>query len=218
VNNNIFLIILIIIIGLVTITSFTITFYSTTAFAQSTNQTSTTLQPSPQQQQQDSFCKLTESDMLGPFYKEGAPFKQTLNEGVKEGERLIITGKVTDTRCQPIKNAVLDIWQANSTGKYDNEGFTLRGKINTDNDGNYVIDTIVPKEYAAGDINRPGHIHLKVGAPNQPILTTQLYFEGDPYLTDREDKSLIMKVTDDKNGTKKANFDFVIEYYDEYEK
>ena len=212
-NNNIFLIILIIIIGLVTIT-----FYSTTAFAQSTNQTSTTLQPSPPQQQQDSFCKLTESDMLGPFYKEGAPFKQTLGEGVKEGERLIITGKVTDTRCQPIKNAVLDIWQANSTGKYDNEGFTLRGKINTDNDGNYVIDTIVPKEYAAGDINRPGHIHLKVGAPNQPILTTQLYFEGDPYLTDREDKSLIMKVTDDKNGTKKANFDFVIEYYDEYEK
>ena len=201
-----------------TITSFTITFYSTTAFAQSTNQTSTTLQPSPPQQQQDSFCKLTESDMLGPFYKEGAPFKQTLGEGVKEGERLIITGKVTDTRCQPIKNAVLDIWQANSTGKYDNEGFTLRGKINTDNDGNYVIDTIVPKEYAAGDINRPGHIHLKVGAPNQPILTTQLYFEGDPYLTDREDKSLIMKVTDDKNGTKKANFDFVIEYYDEYEK
>ena len=199
-----------------TITSFTITFYSTIAFAQSTNQTATTLQPS--QQQQDSFCKLTESDMLGPFYKEGAPFKQTLGEGVKEGERLIITGKVTDTRCQPIKNAVLDIWQANSTGKYDNEGFTLRGKINTDNDGNYVIDTIVPKEYAAGDINRPGHIHLKVGAPNQPILTTQLYFEGDPYLTDREDKSLIMKVTDDKNGTKKANFDFVIEYYDEYEK
>ena len=217
-NNNIFLIILIIIIGLVTITSFTITFYSTTAFAQSTNQTSTTLQPSPPQQQQDSFCKLTESDMLGPFYKEGAPFKQRLDEGVKKGERLIITGKVTDTRCQPIKNAVLDIWQANSTGKYDNEGFTLRGKINTDNDGNYVIDTIVPKEYAAGDINRPGHIHLKVGAPNQPILTTQLYFEGDPYLTDREDKSLIMKVTDDKNGTKKANFDFVIEYYDEYEK
>jgi protocatechuate 3,4-dioxygenase beta subunit len=215
VNNNIFLIILII-IGLVTITSFTITFYSTTAFAQSNNQTSTTLQPS--QQQQDSFCKLTESDMLGPFYKEGAPFKQTLGEGVKEGERLIITGKVTDMRCQPIKNAVLDIWQANSTGKYDNEGFTLRGKINTDNDGNYIIDTIVPKEYVAGDIKRPGHIHLKIGAPNQPILTTQLYFEGDPYLTDREDKSLIMKVTDDKNGTKKANFDFVIEYYDEYEK
>ena len=62
-----------------------------------------------------------------------------------------------------------------------------------------------------------GHVHLKVGAPNQPLLTTQLYFEGDHYLTDMEDKSLVMKIIDE-NGTKKANFDFVIEHYDQYEK
>lgn len=202
--------------GLMTIVSLTvISLIYTTAFAQSTNQTST-LQQSPQQQQQSSFCKLTESDMLGPFYKEGAPFKQRLGEGV-EGERLIITGKVMDMRCQPLKDAILDVWQANSTGKYDNEGFTLRGKVKTNNDGTYLIDTIVPREYATGDITRPGHIHLKVGAPNQPTLTTQLYFEGEPYLSDLEDKSLVMKLTEE-NGTKKANFDFVIEHYDEYDK
>lgn len=212
-KNNIFLI-----IGLVTIISFTFTSYSITAFAQSTNQTSTSQSPQQQQQpQQNSFCKLTESDMLGPFYKEGAPFKQRLGEGVKEGERLIITGKVMDNRCQPIKSAILDIWQANSTGEYDNEGFSLRGKVKTNNDGTYLIDTIIPKEYAAGDITRPGHVHLKVGAPNQPILTTQLYFEGEPYLSGLEDKSLILKLIDE-NGTKKANFDFVIEHYEEYEK
>lgn len=185
--------------------------YTTTIFAQS-NQTST-LQL---QQQQNSFCKPTESDMLGPFYKEDAPFKQRLGEGI-EGERLIITGKVMDMRCQPLKGAILDIWQANSTGEYDNKGFTLRGKVNTNNDGVYLIDTIIPKEYGQGDITRPGHIHLKVGVPNQPTLTTQLYFEGDPYLTDLEDKSLIMKITD-SNGTKKAKFDFVIEKYKEYNK
>ena len=202
------------VLGLMTIMLFiVISLVYTTTFAQSTNQNSFLQSP---QQQQNSFCKLTESDMLGPFYKEGAPFKQRLGEGV-EGERLIITGKVMDMRCQPVQDAILDVWQANSTGEYDNEGFTLRGKIKTNSDGTYLIDTILPKEYAAGDINRPGHIHLKVGAPNQPILTTQLYFEGDPYLTDREDKSLVMKVADE-NGTKKANFDFVIEYYDEYEK
>lgn len=203
------------IFGLMTIVSLTvISLIYTTAFAQSTNQTST-LQQSPQQQQ-SSFCKLTESDMLGPFYKEGAPFKQRLGEGV-EGERLIITGKVMDMRCQPLKDAILDVWQANSTGEYDNEGFTLRGKVKTNNDGTYLIDTIVPREYATGDITRPGHIHLKVGAPNQPTLTTQLYFEGEPYLSDLEDKSLVMKLTEE-NGTKKANFDFVIEHYDEYDK
>jgi protocatechuate 3,4-dioxygenase beta subunit len=185
--------------------------YTTAIFAQS-NQTST-LQL---QQQQNSFCKPTESDMLGPFYKEDAPFKQRLGEGI-EGERLIITGKVMDMRCQPLKGAILDIWQANSTGEYDNKGFTLRGKVKTNNDGVYLIDTIIPKEYGQGDITRPGHIHLKVGVPNQPTLTTQLYFEGDPYLTDLEDKSLIMKITD-SNGTKKAKFDFVIEKYKEYNK
>jgi protocatechuate 3,4-dioxygenase beta subunit len=186
--------------------------YSTITFAQS-NQTSTLLQQQ-QQQQQNSFCKLTKSDMLGPFYKENAPFKQRLGEGI-EGERLIITGKVMDMRCQPLKGAILDIWQANSTGEYDNKGFTLRGKVKTNNDGIYIIDTIIPKEYGQGDITRPGHIHLKVGVPNQPTLTTQLYFEGDPYLTDREDKSLVMNTTE-TNETKKAKFDFVIENYKEY--
>jgi protocatechuate 3,4-dioxygenase beta subunit len=185
--------------------------YSTITFAQS-NQTSTLQQQ--QQQQQNSFCKLTKSDMLGPFYKENAPFKQRLGEGI-EGERLIITGKVMDMRCQPLKGAILDIWQANSTGEYDNKGFTLRGKVKTNNDGIYIIDTIIPKEYGQGDITRPGHIHLKVGVPNQPTLTTQLYFEGDPYLTDREDKSLVMNTTE-TNETKKAKFDFVIENYKEY--
>lgn len=202
-----------IVMGLMTMMSLIIIslIYTTTIFAQS-NQTST-LQL---QQQQNSFCKPTESDMLGPFYKEDAPFKQRLGEGI-EGERLIITGKVMDMRCQPLKGAILDIWQANSTGEYDNKGFTLRGKVKTNNDGVYLIDTIIPKEYGQGDITRPGHIHLKVGVPNQPTLTTQLYFEGDPYLTDLEDKSLIMKITD-SNGTKKAKFDFVIEKYKEYNK
>lgn len=202
-----------IVMGLMTMMSLIIIslIYTTTIFAQS-NQTST-LQL---QQQQNSFCKPTESDMLGPFYKEDAPFKQRLGEGI-EGERLIITGKVMDMRCQPLKGAILDIWQANSTGEYDNKGFTLRGKVKTNNDGVYLIDTIIPKEYGQGDITRPGHIHLKVGVTNQPTLTTQLYFEGDPYLTDLEDKSLIMKITD-SNGTKKAKFDFVIEKYKEYNK
>jgi len=203
-----------IVIGLMTmmlliVISLIYTTTTTTTFAQS-SQTSTL----PLQQQQNSFCKLTKSDMLGPFYKENAPFKQRLGEGI-EGERLIITGKVMDMRCQPLKGAILDIWQANSTGEYDNKGFTLRGKVKTNNDGIYIIDTIIPKEYGQGDITRPGHIHLKVGVPNQPTLTTQLYFEGDPYLTDREDKSLVMNTTE-ANGTKKAKFDFVIENYKEY--
>jgi protocatechuate 3,4-dioxygenase beta subunit len=77
-------------------------------------------------------------------------------------------------RCQPLLDAILYVWQANSTGEYHNEGFTLRDRVKTNNDGTYLIDTIVLKEYAQRDITRPGHIHLKVGVPNQPTLTTQL--------------------------------------------
>ena len=51
--------------------------------------------------------------------------------------------------------------KANSTGEYDNEGFTLRGKVKTNNDGTYLIDTIIPNEVSAGDITRPGHVTLK---------------------------------------------------------
>lgn len=180
------------------------------SFAQ-TNQSLTAQKPSPPpQQQQTQSCKLTESNIEGPFYKEGAPFKQVLREGL-EGERLVLTGKVLSESCEPIQGAVLDFWQANSNGAYDNEGFTLRGKIKTDKDGQYLLDTIIPKEYGQVNAVRPSHIHVKVGIPSQSILTTQLYFEGDPY--NESDPfvvpSLIMKVTEE-NRTKKANFDFVI--------
>src|SRR5687768_17907116 len=115
-----------IVLGLMTIMSFmVISLIYTTAFAQSTNHTSTLQSP---QQQQSSFCKLTESDMLGPFYKENAPFKQRLGEGI-EGERLIITGKVMDMRCQPLKDAILDVWQANSTGEYDMKDLRLEARF-----------------------------------------------------------------------------------------
>ena len=65
--------------------------------------------------------------------------------------------------------------------KYDNEGSTLRGKIQNDNEGKYVLDTIIhPKQYGDGDFIRASHIHVKVGILNQSMYTTQLYFEEYP--------------------------------------
>ena len=63
--------------------------------------------------------------MLGPYYKGNAPFKERLGEGVN-GERLIITGNILDMSCQSLKDAILDMWQVNSSGNYYNEGFSLR--------------------------------------------------------------------------------------------
>ena len=72
-----------------------------------------------------------------------------------------------------------------------------------------VLLSFIPKEYSPGDI--------KMGIPNRPALTTHLYFEGDPYLSTREDDSLIMRINEE-NRIQKATFNFVIKYYDQYKK
>jgi len=132
-----------------------------------------------------------------------------------QGERLIVSGKVFNIfTCKPVQGAVLDIWQTNSTGDYDIKGYELRGKIVTDKDGKYVLDTIYPARLHSGNITRPSHIHVIVGVPGQPLLTTQVYFEGQPRDFAVKD-SLITKVIILPNGTKLANFDFGIEDYRE---
>lgn len=202
----------------ITILSFTllltfVTFVSLsqTSFAQTpnTNQTSTA------QPKVLTFpCKLTESTVQGPEYKVGVPFKQGKDfaKGLP-GERLELSGKVLSMGCKPVQGAVLDLWQTNSTGDYDYKGFNLRGKIVTDKDGKYVLDTIYPATlHLEGNITRPSHIHVMVGVPGQPIITTQVYFEGQPKDFMVKD-SLITKPVTDANGTKTANFDFVVEDY-----
>ena len=201
----------------ITILSFTlliafVTFVSLSqpSFAQTpnTNQTSTA------QPKLISFpCKLTESTVQGPEYKAGVPLKQGQDfaKGLP-GQQLELSGRVLSMGCKPLQGAVLDLWQTNSTGDYDYKGFNLRGKIVTDKDGKYVLDTIYPVRLLMDEnFTRPSHIHVMVGVPGQPIVTTQVYFED---LRDFAVKdSLITTPVIDANGTKKANFDFVVEDY-----
>lgn len=160
-------------------------------------------------------CELTIPTVQGPYYKEGSPIRNgTFFEG--NGDRLILTGQVMNfIDCKPIKGAILDFWQADSNGKYDNTGFNLRGKIVTGENGNYKLDTIIPGSYSAGNITRPAHLHVKAWIPDNPgnpQLVTQLYFENDPHRDAFVKDPLILKITQ-KNGTKFANFDFVLEDY-----
>ena len=127
-------------------------------------------------------CMVTEDNILGPFYKSGAPFENDLAAGL-DGELMLIQGTVFGCDCvTPLVGAVVDIWQADSDGAYDNSGFVLRGKIETDADGRYAFYTVKPGWYLNGDQFRPAHIHYKVSHPDGVALTTQLYFEGDPYI------------------------------------
>jgi protocatechuate 3,4-dioxygenase beta subunit len=149
----------------------------------------------------------TPQQTAGPFFKPRSPERKSLLEAGIRGSRIILEGLVRSTKCQPIHNALVDFWQADANGDYDNSGFRLRGHQFTDGAGKYRLDTIVPGVYPG----RTRHIHVRVQAPNGPLLTTQLYFPGEP--ENRRDgifnPKLLMAVNDSAN-VKAASFDFVL--------
>jgi len=118
----------------------------------------------------------TPRQMEGPFFKPRSPQRTSLVESGLQGTRIMVSGQVLSTRCQPVSGALLDFWQCDDKGDYDNRGNTLRGHQFADAEGRYRLETIVPGLYPG----RTRHIHVKVQASNQPILTTQLYFPNEP--------------------------------------
>jgi len=149
---------------------------------------------SPQQapaEAQDKWAA-TEDNILGPFHRAGAPFRGKITPPLEPGDVLLITGRVwaLDTR-QALAGVVIDIWQANKAGRYDNDDprnppkadqFTNRARIITDEQGRYEYETIHPGPYKIGPRTwRPPHIHYLVRARGYKTLVTQLYFKGDPH-------------------------------------
>jgi len=157
-------------------------------------------------------CEPTAANILGPYYIEGAPERWDLLEAGMAGTRLTVTGRVLTTGCAPIPGAMLDVWQANAEGVYDNTGWTLRGWFLADVAGEWTLSTIVPGRYATGGTFRPDHVHVRVSAAGFALLTTQLYFADDPYnATDPFFvPSLAMTTTVEPDGSLSATFDFVL--------
>lgn len=150
----------------------------------------------------------TPAQTEGPYFTPGSPKRRSLLESGMAGTRLTLTGDVLSTRCKAIPHALLDFWHADASGVYDNEGFRLRGHQFTDAKGRYSLETIVPGLYTG----RTRHIHVKAQAPGKPVLTTQLYFPGEPQnKTDGIfDAALLMRWR--KVGNRRVGrFDFVLD-------
>jgi protocatechuate 3,4-dioxygenase beta subunit len=123
------------------------------------------------------------------------------------GTPLRLRGYVLTTACEPVAGAMMEFWQADDAGVYDNEGYRLRGHQFTDDQGRYTLETIVPGLYPG----RTRHIHVKVQAPNGPVLTTQLYFPDEPE-NDRDrifHPALVVAASQDATGML-ARFNFVL--------
>jgi protocatechuate 3,4-dioxygenase beta subunit len=152
----------------------------------------------------------TPAQTEGPYFTPDSPERSSLIEAGMAGTKLVLEGSVVDTRCQPIARALVDFWQADDAGEYDNAGYRLRGHMFTDANGGFRLETIVPGLYPG----RTRHIHVKVQAPNQPVLTTQLYFPTDE-ARNRQDgiynAALLIEDYRDGAGAKAGRFDFVLD-------
>jgi len=151
---------------------------------------------------------LTPEQTEGPFFTPNSPQRASLMESGMAGTRLTVTGVVLSTGCAPVAGALFDFWQADDAGEYDNEGYRLRGHQFADEQGRYSLETIVPGLYPG----RTRHLHVKVQAPNQPVLTTQLYFPDEP--RNSEDgifhPALVMDVQQ-AGESRAATFNFVLD-------
>lgn len=147
-------------------------------------------------------CRVSDGDILGPFYRPGARTMVKMADASTQGEHLVLTGTVLRPDCKtPVAGASIDFWHCDHAGAYDiktpdekiaPENFRFRAMAQTDKDGRFVFDTIVPGRYGippglegfekyAGQ-TRPAHFHLTVTHPIYLPLTTQLYIQGDPFI------------------------------------
>jgi catechol 1,2-dioxygenase len=130
----------------------------------------------------------TTTDILGPFYRPGAPLRTNINPAGYTGKILHFFGTVfREDGITPYGNSTIEIWQCDVDRKYDNttDEFRYRGRQITGADGKYDFITAIPVPYPAGELGtawRPAHIHMVVTGQGQQDLITQLYFTGDPYL------------------------------------
>ncbi|MGD0430109.1 MAG: dioxygenase [Acetobacteraceae bacterium] len=145
----------------------------------------------------------SQSSLLGPFYREGAP-ELPLGAQIVEkptAEELVVYGQITDTHGTPVPNAFIQVWQTSERGLYDlqernGESMDMRGNFHTDAQGHYYFRTVRPKGYSipmdgpVGDLvhsqgrhgMRPSHVHMLIGAEGHRELVTALYFGDDEYI------------------------------------
>lgn len=149
----------------------------------------------------------TPSATAGPYFRPGSPERTDVTEGRPGGTPLLVGGRVLDRDCRPLARALVELWQADDSGLYDNAGTYLRGHQYTDDRGLWAFATIVPAPYTF----RSMHIHFRVQRPGGQLLTTQVFFPGDAsHDRDRQfDPRLLLTLSRTGDG-RTGHFDFVL--------
>jgi catechol 1,2-dioxygenase len=176
----------------------------------------------------------------GPLYVAGAPlcqYEARLDDGQSPGTLMYMTGQVRNVAGEPVADAIVDVWHANTAGTYSyfdasQSEFNLRRRIQTDGQGRFRFQSIVPSGYGCAPdgptqalLNqlgrhgqRPAHIHFFISGAGYRHLTTQINLAGDKYLHDdfayaTRDELIadIVFKDDDKGRHGEIQFDFVLQ-------
>lgn len=179
----------------------------------------------------------SQSSLLGPFYREGAPVLPLGAQIVEKptAEEIVVYGKVSDNAGAPVANALVQVWQTSERGGYDlqerqGETMDMRGNFLTAQDGSYHFRTVRPLGYSipmdgpTGELvkmqgrhgMRPSHIHCLIGAEGYRELVTALYFGDDPNIDSDTvfgvSQSLVVDAKEDPNspipGLRAVHYDF----------
>lgn len=134
----------------------------------------------------------TPNQTTGPFYPDVLPRESDADlvriggGPAAIGEEIEVTGRVLGLDGRPVANGFVELWQANTYGRYSHSrdtsdapldpNFQGYGVVRTDAEGRYRFRTIKPGEYPG----RTRHLHFRIGGPGFEPLPTQMYFAGDP--------------------------------------
>ena len=154
----------------------------------------------------------TAAQMEGPFYPNHLPLDTdndllVINDGITPavGAITMLSGRILDLRGQPVRNALVEIWQVDNNGAYLHTGSTNRdkrdanfqgfGRFLTGSSGEYLFRTIKPVPYPG----RTPHIHVAVKTKGREKFTTQCYIQGEPQ-NEKDDLLLEMKDSKARNS------------------
>jgi len=176
----------------------------------------------------------TESTVLGPFHREGAPefpLGADLHRPGTPGEPCVIRGSVRDAKGKPIANAKLDVWETDAEGLYDSQrgdDMNLRGVLRTNAQGEFWFRCVKPTDYPVphdGPVGRmlkatgrhpmrPPHFHFWITAKGYRPLITHLFVKGGKYLDSDAvfgvKPSLIVDFRKGRDGVYEAKYDFIL--------